>query len=441
MKRFLLYLVFTLVFVSAASAQNDCELMYESAKIYFENKEYKKAADMFGLVVNECGENYGGAGLKIKECKKLLDANKRSSVSTISETHSSIHVTPPSHYSLKETEASKTAYMSINGVDFYSINEKGEILDQIGSDTYVTDIKNLDYAIDYDGLIDSKKQVTILYKLIRPDGEVIYSDQPPYGYTSSEKFWVQPEPNSYYKFKNYYKGDLFGGIYTFELWYENSLLYRTSFELKEQETLLSKGTWKTRLKKCLLCATQSDMNGGRDRYKGQVTEHNQRNGIGILAWTSIDNYYIGEWQYDNMIGKGIHIILQQKKQITNCKNAKYYVGDFSFGEKKDGYGRCYDKLGNMLYNGRFVNNKPTDTYPMTNNNKFDSYKFECIEYSNGDCYVGETIYGRRNGMGFYMWSNGDLWYGSWSNNNRDNDGVFMKYNDPTVSTGKYGIVK
>ena len=434
MKRFLLYYVFALIFVYAASAQNDCELMYESARIYFENKEYKKAADMFGIVVNECGENYGGAGLRIKECHELMALTKTDATDTsLAQPSKPKAETPTRLYIPKEESiARKNAYMNIKSVEFYNVDEKGEIIKQIGPNTYASDIEYLNCAIKYDGLIDRDRNVTIYYKIIKPNGRMLAISSSPYGYTHSEKLWVNTGKNGYYKFQRWYKDDFSGGKYLFEIWYENSLLYSTSFVLKEQGSIVSKEKLQTKLTKCFNFVTNRI---GNDIYKGQITNSIIRNGLGIYAWTNDDIYYIGDWQSDNMNGKGIYIV---KEQIPNCKKGKFYVGEISWG-KKSGYGKCYDRYGNMLYNGRFINDKPTDTYPIPNKNKYANYKFECIEYSNGDCYIGETSYGQRSGLGFYIWNNGDLWFGSWSNNNRENSGVYMQY-DGTINTGKYGVV-
>lgn len=438
MKRSLLYFVFALISVSAASAQNDCELMYESARIYFENKEYKKAADMYRLVVNECGENYGGAGLKIKECRKLMAATKTvaypTSIARPSEPKATAtEPSAPLYTTGEERIAKKNAYMNIKSVEFYNVDENGKKIKQIGPNTYASDIKYLNCAIKYDGLIDRDRNVTIYYKIIKPNGKMLAITSSPYGYTDSEKFWVNTGTNGYYQFQKYYKDDFSGGKYLFEIWYENSLLYSTSFVLKERESIVSKEKLQTKLTKCFNFVTNRI---GNDIYKGQITNSIIRNGLGIYAWTYDGIYYIGDWQSDNMNGKGIYIVAEQ---IPNCKKSKFYVGEISWG-KKSGYGKCYDRYGNMLYNGRFINDKPVDTYPLPDKNKYDNYKFECLEYNNGDCYIGETSYGQRNGLGFYIWNNGDIWYGSWSNNNRESFGVYMQY-DGTIYTGKYGVVR
>lgn len=46
------------------------------------------------------------------------------------------------------------------------------------------------------------------------------------------------------------------------------------------------------------------------------------------------------------------------------------------------------------------------------------YRFESLNYANGDRYVGETYKGNKHGYGIYYWANGNYWYGQYSNNMR-----------------------
>lgn len=121
------------------------------------------------------------------------------------------------------------------------------------------------------------------------------------------------------------------------------------------------------------------------------------------------------------------------KNVDNCPNCLYYVGYYCDG-LKCGKGRCYDKDGKMIYYGDFSNNRPIGAYPTKEN--YSSYKFECIEYTNGDKYLGETYNGKQQGQGFYLWNNGDAWYGPWKDGIRDGFGIMMYYNG-NVKYGKW----
>ena len=428
MKKLVLLIIYSFVLsLSCFSQDDECKSLYNTAMEYYNKGDCNSAMVYFKRVREKCGE-YIGVSSKIKECREKL--TEKPPINKPKD--------PPSTGTLldnNENTARKTAYMRIKHIDFYSVTKDGDILQQISSNTYASDVEFLQPVLHYTGLCNTERQVKVYYKIIYPDGRLITTDNSPDGYTNYVKFEVQPAPNSTYKFTRFNRFTYYGGTYMFELWYDNSVIYSTTFTLKEIENVLSQGKWKRFLEKSFKHPTQH-FDGSTDKYKGQVTKDNKRDGLGFYAWINENKYYIGQWQLNKWTGKGIFMVLTQKKQIPNCPNCQYYIGEF-YNKNKSGYGRCYDRLGNLLYNGRFVNDKPADSYPSTGSS---TYKFECIEYNNGDCYVGETTNGQRSGLGFYMWDNGDLWYGSWSNDTRSNNGVFMYY-DGRIATGKLGHVK
>ena len=55
-------------------------------------------------------------------------------------------------------------------------------------------------------------------------------------------------------------------------------------------------------------------------------------------------------------------------------------------------------------------------------------------YDNGDTYVGEWSYGRRDGKGVYTYSDGDTYDGEWVNNKFQGKGVYT-YSDGTKVEG------
>ena len=58
--------------------------------------------------------------------------------------------------------------------------------------------------------------------------------------------------------------------------------------------------------------------------------------------------------------------------------------------------------------------------------QYKSYKFECIEYTNGNYYIGETKDGKRHGRGVYLWKEGGAWYGYWQEGSRSGRGIYYK---------------
>ena len=99
-----------------------------------------------------------------------------------------------------------------------------------------------------------------------------------------------------------------------------------------------------------------------------------------------------------------------------------------------GIGTCYDKTGTLLYDGDFKNDRPTEQYPTTNLG--DRYRFEIINSGAGAYYIGETMDGKCEGLGIYIWQNGDMWFGFWKNDIRDGTGIYIARNG-SVQTGTW----
>ena len=76
-----------------------------------------------------------------------------------------------------------------------------------------------------------------------------------------------------------------------------------------------------------------------------------------------------------------------------------------------------------------------DSYGRLVTNRSSSqknYRFSYIETSNGNCYLGETVNGKYDGFGVFIWANGDSWYGQWSNGVRQGYGILNYYNGATL---------
>lgn len=148
-------------------------------------------------------------------------------------------------------------------------------------------------------------------------------------------------------------------------------------------------------------------------------------GYRLYIWGEYNMLEIG---WNNKQGKndGVNLLFAGSKEtriVLNCPNARFFVGEESDGEK-NGMGTCYDKYGSLIYYGPFRDNKPTGTYP-TPGDGYKNYRFELIEYTDGDRYIGETKYGKRQGKGLYIWKDGSCWYGAWKDDSRDGRGVYF----------------
>ena len=475
----------------------ECEKILAAADSYYAKHEYAKAMKEYMVVLTDCpGSNYGGAKDKLKDCKKKIQEdedfrnctsvegcdrylsnwpNGRYSVKTRAKRQKLFadfqneetafqnctsleaceeylrkypngkHVSEvnirladfnkelelqrrlDSISRQKEREARVRAYMQIRNVEFANIDDEGNFINPYGFTRYDADIRILRPRIAYDGLIDEPKNITVYCKIISPQGEILQNEDSPDGYTYLSDIWVQPGDDNKIQLPGW--GTSFGDYYTpgdyvLEIWFENKLILHHTFTVHGKTNNLSRGQWKAALKKCNENVTQMY---NTSSYKGQIDGGN-RDGVGMYYWTDKD-CYIGNFLSGVQHGVGIQIVMNENGEISNCTQCKYYVGDWRSG-KKSGKGTCYDRLGNVIYYGRFSDNAPIDNYPQKG---FSNYKFESIGYSNGDYYVGETKDGKPHGLGVYIWSNGNMWYGNWMNGEKYKEGLLLMY-DGSVST-------
>ncbi len=165
-----------------------------------------------------------------------------------------------------------------------------------------------------------------------------------------------------------------------------------------------------------------------DMQKGQRIA--DKNNMSAYLWSN-GAMYFGNFYGNQLHDYGIYIV-PEGYQVANCPNAKYYVGDWSNG-KKSGIGTCYDASGKLIYYGEFKDGKPVGTYPMTG---YENYKFQTIDYTNGDKFIGETENGKRHGYGVYAWNDGRIWIGNWTDNVRNGKGIDIASNG-TLTTGTW----
>ena len=492
MKHRILISAFACLFFPPFSLKaQECEKILESANTYYEKNEYSKAERQYMVVISDCGENYGGAGNKLKACKnKIQEDADFKNCNTVRACDKYISKWPNGRYyakvrdkrqklsadsqkdetayqnctsieaceeylrrfpngkhtrevrsklaelqsqlayqrkldsirQLKVLEARVQAYMEITKVEFANSDEDGNFINPYGFTRYDADIRLLRPRISYNSLIDEPKYVTIDCKIVSPQGKILQNEDSPNGYTYTCGVWVQDGTDKKIQlpawgstYGDYYQA----GDYQLELWFEDKLILRHTFTVYGKTNELSRGQWKEALKRCNDNVTHVYNSGS---YKGQLYNGN-RDGVGMYYWFEKD-CYIGNFVGGLQNGVGMQLVLNENAEVNNCTQCKYYVGDWQSGNKS-GKGTCYDRLGNLIYYGRFSNNSPVDAYPMKG---FTNYKFECIEYQSGDFYIGETKDGKRHGLGIYIWNNGNSWYGNWKDDLRFNEGLSMEYN-------------
>lgn len=144
--------------------------------------------------------------------------------------------------------------------------------------------------------------------------------------------------------------------------------------------------------------------GCKKNYIGQYNYNGKRkNGFGIERYRN-GSVYIGYFSEDEISGRGM--LIQNNSQISNVDYAIVYVGSWLKG-KKNGRGVCYDDKGNVVYNGKFVNDKPTEPSSMPTTNK----RFT-MQSNDNSLYLGEVIDSIPDGFGLTMKDDGSIVYGT-----------------------------
>ena len=83
------------------------------------------------------------------------------------------------------------------------------------------------------------------------------------------------------------------------------------------------------------------------RYEGGFA-NGRLSGLGTKTWPS-GSKYVGEWSNDYQNGQGVNVFPSGARYEGEVRDAKMH-----------GYGRFYDKYGNLQYEGRYVDNEPVD---------------------------------------------------------------------------------
>ncbi len=138
------------------------------------------------------------------------------------------------------------------------------------------------------------------------------------------------------------------------------------------------------------------------------------NGVGVQFFDNGDNY-VGEWVYGERTGFGEYI----------WDNSSFYFGHFKNGIL-NGKGYYQDADGS-IQSGYFVDGKLSESYTV-------GFNDECIGncengvgiylWKNGNSYAGEWKNGERHGFGRYDWDDGSYYYGFFKNDQREGKGYY-----------------
>ena len=98
------------------------------------------------------------------------------------------------------------------------------------------------------------------------------------------------------------------------------------------------------------------------RYEG-TWKDDKKHGSGIFTWRNGDKYD-GQFENDVKSGYGNYFVTSPKNSVTirYCPRCKKYMGRWKDGAK-NGTGRCYNKKGKLIYQGKFEDDKPKEKYP------------------------------------------------------------------------------
>lgn len=167
--------------------------------------------------------------------------------------------------------------------------------------------------------------------------------------------------------------------------------------------------------------------GPKIKYLGQYTDnHKQKNGLGIER-SGEGSIICGSFSHNKPHGMAMKIV-GAKSSIKNAPGAMVYIGKW-FNGKKEGQGACFAPNGDMIYQGRFSNDKPVDTYPSVNP---DVHCYFNMQQSSDKAYIGAVIDGEPEGMGLYLDGN-SLYVGTSRGGMRKGLGIFI-YDDDVWTT-------
>lgn len=164
--------------------------------------------------------------------------------------------------------------------------------------------------------------------------------------------------------------------------------------------------------------------GNKSNYMGQYNYNGKRkNGFGIERYRG-GSIYVGDFSEDVISGRGMMIM--NGKDIPNVSGAIVYIGNWRDG-KKSGKGTCYDMHGNLIYEGKFANDKPAESIGAVTSG---SSKHFAIQEMDEDLYFGEMTGDTPDGFGLMLQDDGSIIYGTMRNGVRQ--GIGMTFYTPEL---------
>ena len=152
-------------------------------------------------------------------------------------------------------------------------------------------------------------------------------------------------------------------------------------------------------------------------YEGDWSKGNKE-GNGCLTWPDGSKYW-GQFKNDMINGEG----------EFNWANGYYYKGEIK-EDAFNGYGTLKGKKGS-IYTGNFKGGAfhGSGKFIWNSNDK-----------SNKEKYIGDYCYGKKEGYGRYIFSNGDIYEGEWFNNRPHGQGQYETKNKIYKSIWRNGQI-
>lgn len=151
------------------------------------------------------------------------------------------------------------------------------------------------------------------------------------------------------------------------------------------------------------------------KVKGKI------NGSGIFQFKNGD-YYIGDFKDKSFHGMAMYIA-GSGNEISNCAGARAFVGHYKEGVKS-GKGTCYDESGNVIYSGKFIDDKPAEVYPRPE----ESVRFFADLQAPEFYYIGEFEEAAPHGFGALFFPGGDFLISRFEDGNRKGTSVYFMDN-------------
>lgn len=159
--------------------------------------------------------------------------------------------------------------------------------------------------------------------------------------------------------------------------------------------------------------------GKGNDYLGMRADNGNKSGACIKRLKD-GGTYVGDINRDKFNGRGM--LIAGNGTIKNLPGAYVYIGSWVQG-KKSGRGTCYAANGDIIYSGKFEDDKPVSAYPQPDAD-INAY-FSMINNDDQWIYIGEVTGGAPEGFGITIQTDGAYWIGTTRDGQRRGVSTFL----------------